>query len=103
LSGLFQGDLDNAGNELLDWQYRYAWTTSAMCGFPIFACSARGEGAHWMATTEEGPEHADFHSMWLKAFRMADWMRYTGTSVYHTDRDCTTAWETGTGLISAPR
>jgi len=27
--GLFQGDLDEAGNEVLDWQYRYLWTTRA--------------------------------------------------------------------------
>ena len=32
--GLFSDDLDNAGNECLDWQYRYAWDYTRKGWFP---------------------------------------------------------------------
>ena len=32
--GLFHGDLDDAGNEVLDWQYRYLWDYTRDRWFP---------------------------------------------------------------------
>jgi len=86
--GVFQGELDNAGNELLDWQYRYLWDYTREVWFPdIRSLGAWWKGARWDTRTAEGAQTTDFKSLWLKAFRMADWMRYTGVSVYHLDRD----------------
>ena len=40
---LFRDDLDNAGNELLDWQYRYLWDYTREGWFPgDSACLATG-------------------------------------------------------------
>ena len=39
---LYRDDLDNAGNELLDWQYRYLWDYTREGGFPPFLCSDTG-------------------------------------------------------------
>ena len=45
--GLFQGDLDDAGNTLLDWQYRYIWDYTRDGWFP----GIRMLGDWWKGTS----------------------------------------------------
>jgi hypothetical protein len=85
--GLFRDDLDEAGNEVLDWQYRYLWDYTREGWFPAirmlgywFKGTVWGQpGAGW---TGGG---ADLQSTFRKVFRVADLMRYTGADVYHRD------------------
>jgi hypothetical protein len=85
--GLYRDDLDNAGNECLDWQYRYLWDYTRDGWFPAIRMlgywmngTAWGQpGASW---TGGGP---DFQSTFRKVFRVADLMRYVGADVYHRD------------------
>ena len=86
--GLFTADLDNAGNECLDWQYRYMWQYTRDEWFP----AVRMLG-YWFKGTplwmEPGLSWADGNpdeaSLVRKVFRMADLMRYCGGDVYHRD------------------
>ncbi len=91
--GLFHDDLDNAGNELLDWQYRYLWDYTRDGGtkndnwFPAlrtlgFWMRGTGWGKPGVAWTGGKP---DMDSLFRKIFRTADYMRYTGVDVYHRD------------------
>ena len=85
--GLYRDDLDNAGNECLDWQYRYLWDYTRDGWFPAIRMlgywmngTAWGQpGATW---TGGGP---DYDSTFRKVFRVADLMRYVGADVYHRD------------------
>jgi hypothetical protein len=85
--GLFREDLDEAGNEVLDWQYRYLWDYTREGWFPAirmlgywFKGTGWGQpGAGW---TGGGP---DLESTFRKVFRVADLMCYTGADVYHRD------------------
>ena len=85
--GLYHDDLDNAGNECLDWQYRYLWDYTRDGWFPAIRMlgywmngTAWGQpGAAW---TGGGP---DYQSTFRKVFRVADLMRYVGADVYHRD------------------
>jgi hypothetical protein len=86
-TGLFADDLDNAGNELLDWQYRYLWDYTRDGWFP----AVRMLG-YWMKGTGWGQPgvgwtggQPDMESTFRKVFRMADFMRYIGADVYHRD------------------
>ncbi len=91
--GLYRDDLDNAGNELLDWQYAYLWdyTRDGRNGtYPWFA-SLRHLG-YWAKGTGWGRPgvgwtggNPDLPSLYRKVFRIADYMRYTGADVYHRD------------------
>lgn len=93
LVGLFSRDLDNAGNELLDWQYAHLWdyTRDGRNGtYPWFP-SLRHLG-YWSKGTGWGKPgvgwtggNPDLRSTYLKVFRIADFMRYTGADVYHRD------------------
>jgi hypothetical protein len=84
---LYHDDLDNAGNECLDWQYRYLWDYTRDGWFPAIRMlgywmngTAWGQpGASW---TGGGP---DFQSTFRKVFRVADLMSYVGADVYHRD------------------
>jgi hypothetical protein len=85
--GLFSGDLDDAGNEVLDWQYRYLWDYTREPWFP--AIRALG---YWMNGTgwgQPGVEwtggNPDLESTFRKVFRVADLMRRIGADVYHRD------------------
>ncbi len=91
--GLFQNDLDNAGNELLDWQYAWLWDYTRDGGnkndnwFPAlrtlgFWMKGTGWGKPGVGWTGGSP---DLQSTFRKVFRVADYMRYTGVDVYHRD------------------
>ena len=85
--GLFSDDLDNAGNELLDWQYQYMWDYTREPWFPAI----RMLGYWWNGTAWGQPSIAwtggkpDVDSAFRKVFRVADLMRYVGADVYHRD------------------
>ncbi len=85
--GLFRDDLDNAGNEVLAWQYRYLWDYTRAGWFP--AIRALG---YWMRGTGWGQPGIgwtggapDTESTFRKVFRVADLMRSIGADVYHRD------------------
>lgn len=85
--GLYRDDLDNAGNECLDWQYRYLWDYARPGWFPAI----RSLG-YWYKGTIWGWDAAlwlggnpDYESTFRKVFRNADLMRYIGADVYHRD------------------
>lgn len=75
--GLFVDDIDNAGNECLDWQYRYLWDYTRDKWFP----KIRMLGA-WLKGCGLNP---DIPSAYRKVFRVVDLMRYCGGDVYHRD------------------
>ena len=85
--GLFRDDLDEAGNEVLDWQYRYLWDYTRDGWFPaIRALGYWYHGTGWgqpgVGWTGGSP---DLGSTFRKVFRVADLMRYVGADVYHRD------------------
>ncbi len=85
--GLFRDDLDEAGNEVLDWQYRYLWDYTREGWFPAIRMlgywyQGTGWGQSGVGWTGGGP---DFDSTFRKVFRVADLMRYVGADVYHRD------------------
>ena len=85
--GLFHGDLDEAGNEVLDWQYRYLWDYTRkewfpairMLGFWMYGTGSGQPGIGWVGGKP------DWQSTFRKVFRVADLMTYTGADVYHRD------------------
>ena len=85
--GLFEGDLDSAGNTLLDWQYRYMWDYTRPGWFP----GIRMMGYWWKGTSWGLPQGSwtggkpDYESTFRKVFRLADMMREVGADVYHRD------------------
>jgi hypothetical protein len=86
-TGLFRDDLDNAGNECLDWQYRYLWDYTRDGWFPAirmlgYWMNGTGWGQPGVSWTGGNP---DWASAFRKVFRVADLMRYTGADVYHRD------------------
>ena len=92
-TGLFREDLDNAGNALLDWQYAYLWdyTRDGRDGRYAWFPALRTLG-YWHKGTGWGKPgvswvggNPDMESTFRKVFRVADYMRYTGTDVYHRD------------------
>ena len=85
--GLFRDDLDNAGNECLDWQYRYMWDYTREGWFPAIRMLG-----YWMKGTGWGQPgvswtggNPDLDSTFRKVFRVTDLMQYTGADVYHRD------------------
>ena len=86
-AGLFRNDLDNAGNECLDWQYRYLWDYTRAGWFPAI----RMLGYWWNGTAWKDPENTwtvgngDQDSAFRKVFRVADLMSEVGADVYHRD------------------
>ncbi|HIJ72997.1 MAG TPA: hypothetical protein HPP83_02740 [Candidatus Hydrogenedentes bacterium] len=82
--GLFRGDLDEAGNACLDWQYRYMWDYTREGWFPaIRMLGYWWKGTGWMQQQFTG--YQDIPSATRKVFRVADLMRYCGADVYHRD------------------
>jgi hypothetical protein len=86
-TGLFHDDLDNAGNECLNWQYRYLWDYTREPWFPAIRMLA-----YWMKGTGWGQDgvpwtggNPDWDSCFKKVFRIADFMREVGADVYHRD------------------
>jgi hypothetical protein len=86
-TGLFRDDLDNAGNELLDWQYQYLWDYTRPGWFPAI----RMLGWWWNGTPWKDPGNTwvggngDRDSAFRKVFRVADLMSEVGADVYHRD------------------
>ncbi|MCC6822813.1 MAG: hypothetical protein IT579_18945, partial [Verrucomicrobia subdivision 3 bacterium] len=85
--GIYHDDLDNAGNECLDWQYRYLWDYTRDGWFPAirmlgYWMNGTGWGQPGAAWTGGGP---DYDSTFRKVFRVADLMSYVGADVYHRD------------------
>ena len=83
--GLFAGDLDEAGNELLDWQYHYLWDYTRPGWFPAIRMVgwwSRGTGGPGTTMTQGNP---DIPSLLRKVFGLTDMMRYVGADVYHRD------------------
>ena len=86
-SGLFRDDLDNAGNELLDWQYQYLWDYTRAGWFPAI----RMLGFWWNGTPWKDPGNTwvggngDADSAFRKVFRVSDLMSEVGADVYHRD------------------
>jgi hypothetical protein len=86
-AGLFQKDLDEAGNECLDWQYRYLWDYTRPGWFPAI----RMLGWWWKGTPWMDPGNSwtggnsDMDSPFRKVFRVADLMQEVGADVYHRD------------------
>ena len=96
--GLFRGDLDEAGNEVLDWQYRYLWDYTRDGWFPAIRVVG-----YWMkGTSWDQPGYImalggnpDMGSTYRKIFSVADLMRRVGGDVYHRDWgwwDCAGDW-----------
>lgn len=83
-TGLFDGDLDNAGNECLNWQYMYMWDYTRKGWFPAVRMLGYWmKGTSW--TTGWLGGQGDWHSAYQKIFRTIDLMRTIGGDVYHRD------------------
>ena len=87
LVGLYRDDLDSAGNECLDWQYRYLWDYTREKWFPAIRMLGYWmRGTAWMQPgVGFRGGRPDIESTFRKVFRVADLMRYVGADVYHRD------------------
>ena len=85
--GLFRDDLDNAGNECLDWQYRYLWDYTRDGWFPAIRMLGYWYEGHGLGTAGRGWTGGEprLQSTFRKVFRVADLMRTVGADVYHRD------------------
>ncbi|MBI4165371.1 MAG: alpha-galactosidase [Acidobacteria bacterium] len=82
--GLFRGDLDDAGHELLDWQYRYLWDYTRAAWFPgIRMLGYWPKGTVWgqPGMTAYGG-NPDWPGFFPKVLRTVDLMRYVGGDAY---------------------
>jgi hypothetical protein len=84
-TGVFNGDLDEMGNQLLDYQYRYKWDYTRDKYFPAIQML----GYWWNGAADFDPKYpgmdVDPISTFRKVFRMADTMRYVGADRYWRD------------------
>lgn len=84
-TGVLEKDLDEMGNELLDYQYRYKWDYTRKRYFP----GVQMLGYWWNGASDLDPKHrgmgVDPVSTFRKMFRMADEMRYVGADIYWRD------------------
>jgi hypothetical protein len=84
-TGVFEGDLDEMGNQLKDYQYRYKWDYTRGAYFP----ATRMLGYWWNGASDFDPKHpgaeVDPASTFRKIFRVADLMRKVGGDVYWRD------------------
>jgi len=84
-TGVFKGDLDEMGNQLLDYQYRYKWDYTRDKYFPAIQML----GYWWNGATDFDPKHPGMDvepiSTYRKVFHMADTMRYVGGDRYWRD------------------
>jgi hypothetical protein len=84
-TGVFVNDLDDMGNQLLDYQYRYKWDYTRSAYFPAI----RMLGYWWKGAADFDPRHpnmdVDLLSTFRKVFRVADLMRYVGADIYWRD------------------
>ncbi len=84
-TGVFGTDLDDMGNQLLDYQYRYKWDYTQPQYFPAIQML----GYWWNGASDFDPKHRGMDvepvSTFRKVFRMADEMRYVGADMYWRD------------------
>jgi hypothetical protein len=84
-TGVFRGDLDEMGNQLLDYQYRYKWDYTRDKYFPAIQML----GYWWNGATDFDPKHpgwdVDPLSTYRKVFHMVDTMRSVGADRYWRD------------------
>ncbi len=84
---LYREDLDNAGNELLDWQYRYLWDYTRegwSPAIPMLGYWYKGTGWGQPGVSWVGG-HSDIPSQFTKVFRAVDLLRIVGGDIYHRD------------------
>jgi len=86
--GAFRQDLDEAGNELLDWQYAYMWDYTRDKWFP---------GIRMLGTWYNSTQYLESENPWSSdlgtdsegirrnVFRVVDLMRSCGGDVWHED------------------
>lgn len=85
LCGLFSRDLDDMGQEFLQWQYRYLWDYTREPWFPgVRMLGYWYKGTMWGSHGWVGGD-PDMQSAFRKVFRTADFMRQTGGDTYHRD------------------
>jgi hypothetical protein len=88
-TGLYRDDLDNAGNECLNWQYRYLWDYTRDEWFPAIRMSGWWfKGTSWLGTSRTAGwfgETPDYQSSFRKIFGLTDMLRRAGADVYHRD------------------
>lgn len=85
---VFREDLDHAGNELLQWQYRYLWDYTREGWFPAIPMLVnwhKGTGWNRPGVSWWGSGDTDIPSQFTKIFRAADLLRYVGGDLYHRD------------------
>ena len=85
---LYRDDLDNAGNELLDWQYRYLWDYTRPGWFPAIPMLHnwhKGTGWGTPGVPWWGSGKTDIASQFTKVFRATDLIRRVGADLYHRD------------------
>ncbi len=83
--GLFTRDLDEMGQEILEWQYRCLWDDTREPWFPgVRMLGYWYKGTKWGAHGWVGGD-GDFESTYRKVFRTADFMRQVGGDTYHRD------------------
>jgi hypothetical protein len=81
---LFNDDLDNAGNALLDWQYEYLWDYTRETLLPATAMLGYWyKESSWLKPGDYGTH--DIPSHYRKIFGLADTMRYVGARTYQRD------------------
>jgi Melibiase len=84
-TGVFEKDLDEMGNQLLDYQYRYKWDYTHEQYFPAIQML----GYWWNGASDFDPKHPGLDvepvSTFRKVFRMTDEMRYVGGDIYWRD------------------
>lgn len=83
-TGVFIRNLDNMGNQLLDYQYRYKWHYTRSQYFP----AVRMLGYWWKGATDWPPgssKPVETTSTFRKIFRTVDLMRSVGADIYWRD------------------
>ncbi len=84
-TGTFESNLDEMGNQLLDYQYRYKWDYTRQDYFPAIQML----GYWWNGASDYDPRHhgedVEPVSTFRKVFRMADVMRSVGADIYWRD------------------
>lgn len=79
--GTYHVDLDDMGNRLLDWQYRYLWSDTRS---PYFA-AIRMLGNWVPGARGNAPDGLDPVGLAQQVFAIADRMREIGGDTYHRD------------------
>jgi len=78
-TGVYQGDLDDMTNRLLDWQYRYLWDYTRAPYFTAIRMLGQWyAGSSWGGTLDQP-------GLLQKVFGLADHLRTIGADTYHRD------------------